>query len=181
MKILCPKLPNERTSYSVSLLASSGYLVLESNRFNGTVDVLEHTKKLTVLLIRSNSFSGSLPSGLFSETFASLDDVALDIGDNMFTDFLPASFANSSSLVSLIGAKNSFADGATQTAVCDNTTLLVMDCDACECCEVCCDGGENDAVCDFQLDARTLLGYDCGTWFAVCLKQTEYYAEFGIY
>ena len=64
---------------------------------------------------------------------------------------------NMSNLVSLNGAKNSFTDSATQTSVCDNTntSLLVMDCNACECCEVCCDG-ENDAVCDFQLDVRTV-------------------------
>ncbi len=150
--------------------------MLESNRFNGTVDVLESMKNLTVLLIRSNSFSGSLPEGLFSESF---DNVAVDIGDNKFTGFLPSSFANMSNLVSLIGAKNSFADGATQTAVCDNNSLLLMDCNACECCKICCDRG--DDLCDFQLDVGTLLGYDRGSWFAVCLKEAEYYAGFGIY
>ena len=123
--------------------------MLESNRFNGTVDVLESMKNLTKLLIRSNSFSGALPDGLFAGTY---DNIVVDVGDNRFTDDLPASFANMSNLVSLVGAKNSFTDSATSEAVCDNanTSLLVMDCDACECCEVCCDG-ENDAVCDFQL------------------------------
>eukprot|EP00985_Skeletonema_marinoi_P024869 scaffold17698_cov198-Skeletonema_marinoi.AAC.1 len=164
---------------SFANLESLKYLVLESNRFNGTVDVLESMKKLTVLLIRSNSFSGALPYALFSET-SDNDNVAVDIGDNKFTDVLPSSFANMSNLVSLIGAKNSFANSATQPAVCEDTSLLVMDCDACECCEVCCDG-ENDGVCDFQLDVRTLLGYDCGTWFAHCLQGTEYFAGFGIH
>ncbi len=145
---------------------SSEYLVLESNGFNGTVDVLESTKNLTVLLIRSNSFSGSLPDGLFSGTSG---NVVVDIGDNQFSDELPASFANMSNLVSLIGTKNTFADGATSEGICDNTTLLVMDCDACECCEVCCDG-ENDAVCDFQLDVSTVMGYDCGSWFQLCMQ-----------
>lgn len=78
--------------------------MLESNKFNGTVDVLESTKILTVLLIRSNSFSGALPDGLFSGIS---DNVVVDIGDNKFTDELPASFGNMSNLVSLIGAKNS--------------------------------------------------------------------------
>jgi len=145
---------------SFANLESLKYLVLESNRFNGTVDVLESMKNLTILLTRSNSFSGALPDGLFSGTS---DNVVVDIGDNKFTGELPTSFANMSNLVSLIGAKNSFADSATMKDVFDNTTLLVMDCDACECCEVCCDG-DNDAVCDFQLDAYTLLGYDCGAW-----------------
>ena len=142
--------------------------MLESNRFNGTVDVLESMKNLTVLLIRSNSFSGALPDGLFSGTSG---NIVADVGDNKFTGYLPASFANMSNLVSLIGAKNSFTGSATQSSVCDNTntTLLVMDCDACECCEVCCDG-ESDAVCDFQLDVRTVLGYDCGTWFQYCMQ-----------
>jgi len=175
------KLPVPKGSQGENILqflfASTEYLVLESNRFNGTIDVLEPTKKLSVLLIRSNSFSGSLPGRLVSGTS---DNVIVDIGDNKFTDFLPDSFANMSSLVSLIGAKNSFADGATQTAVCDSTSLLVMDCNACECCEVCCDG-ENDIVCDFHLDVRTLLGYDCGAWLASCLKEDEYFAGFGIY
>eukprot|EP00984_Skeletonema_dohrnii_P030894 scaffold22771_cov108-Skeletonema_dohrnii-CCMP3373.AAC.1 len=133
---------------SFANLESLKYLVLESNRFNGTVDVLESMKNLTVLLTRSNSFSGALPDGLFSGTS---DNVVVDIGDNEFTGELPTSFANMSNLVSLIGAKNSFVDSSTMEDVCDNTTLLVMDCDACDCCEVCCDG-ENDAVCDFQLD-----------------------------
>ena len=141
--------------------------MLESNRFNGTVDVLESMKNLTVLLIGSNSFSGSLPDGLFSGTS---DNVIVDIGDNQFTDEVPVSFANMSNLVSLVGAKNSFADSATPEAICDNTALLVMDCDACECCEVCCDGGENDAACGFQLDAPSVLGYDCGTWFQYCMQ-----------
>jgi len=59
---------------------------------------------------------------------------------------------------------------------------LVMDCDACECCEVCCDGG-NDAVCDFHLDVFTFLGYDCGAWFAACLASSgaDYLAGAGIY
>ena len=123
--------------------------MLESNRFNGTAEVLEAMKNLTVLLIRSNSFSGALPDGLFSGTS---DNIVVDVGDNKFTGDLPASFANMTNLVSLVGPKNSFTDSATSEAVCDNanTSLLVMDCDACECCEVCCDG-ENDAVCDFQL------------------------------
>ena len=151
--------------------------MLESNRFNGTVDVLESTKNLAVLLIRSNSFSGSLPNGLFSGTS---DNVIVDIGDNKFTDELPASFADMINLVSLIGAKNSFADGATSDGVCDNTTLLVMDCDACECCEVCCDG-ENDAVCDFKLDAPTVLGYDCGSWFQFCMPGKDDFAEINVY
>lgn len=149
--------------------------MLESNRFNGTADVLESMKNLTKLLIRSNLFSGSLPEGLFSETS---DNIAVDIGDNNFTGFLPSRFVNMSNLVSLIGAKNSFADGATQPAVCDNTSLLVMDCDACECCEVCCDRENND-LCDFQLDVGTLLGYDCGVWFEYCLMEADYYAGFG--
>ena len=140
--------------------------MLESNRFNGTIDVLESMKNLTVLLIRSNSFSGFLPDELFSGTF---DNIVVDVGDNKLTGDLPASFANMSNLVSLIGAKNSFASSTTSEAVCDITTLLVMDCDACECCEVCCDG-ENDAVCDFQLDVRAVLGYDCGAWFQYCMQ-----------
>jgi hypothetical protein len=147
--------------------------VLESNRFNGTVDVLESMKNLTVLLIRSNSFSGALPDGLMSETS---DNVVVDIGDNKFTDDLPSSFANMSNLVSLIGAKNSFADNATQPVVCDNTTLLIMDCGACECCDICCDG-ENDGVCDFQLDVHALLGYGCGAWFMYCMQGAEYFSE----
>ena len=123
--------------------------MLESNRFNGTIDVLESMKNLAALVIRSNSFSGHLPDGLFSGTS---DNIVVDVGDNQFTSDLPASFANMSNLVSLIGPKNSFTDSATSEAVCDNTntTLFIMDCDACECCEVCCDG-ENEAVCDFQL------------------------------
>ena len=138
---------------SPSLFRSSEYLVLESNRFNGTVDVLESLKNLAVLVIRSNSFSGPLPDGLFSGTF---DNILVDVGDNKLTGDLPASFANMSNLVSLIGPKNSFVDSATTEAVCDNTntTNFIMDCDACECCEICCDG-ENDAVCGFQLDVRT--------------------------
>lgn len=148
--------------------------MLESNRFNGPVDVLESMKNLTVLLISSNSFSGTLPEGLFSGTS---DNIVVDIGDNKFVGDVPVSFANMSNLVSFIGAKNSFADRATQTAVCDNTTLLVMDCDACECCEVCCDGGENAAVCDFQLDAPAVLGYDCGSWFQFCLYQAKDFAQ----
>ncbi|KAK1741235.1 leucine-rich repeat domain-containing protein [Skeletonema marinoi] len=162
---------------SFSNLESLKYLVLESNRFNGTVDVLESMKNLTVLLTRSNSFSGALPDGLFSGTS---DNVVVDIGDNKFTDELPTSFANMSNLVSLIGAKNSFADNATQSSVCDNSTLLVMDCDACECCEVCCDG-ENDGVCDFKLDVRKVLGYDCGAWFQFCLQGANYFAGAGVY
>ena len=147
--------------------------MLESNRFNGTVDVLESMQNLTVLQIRSNSFSGSLPDGLFSGTS---DNVIVDVGNNKFTDGLPASFANMSNLVSFIGTKNSFTDSATSEAVCDNTTLLVMDCDACECCEVCCDG-ENDAVCDFQLDVPTVLGYACGSWFVVCMQGKDDFAQ----
>ena len=130
-------------------------------------------KKLTVLLIRSNAFSGSIPDGLFAET-SDDDNVAVDIGDNKFTGDLPTSFANMSNLVSLIGAKNSFVDDTVEAAVCNNTSVLVMDCDACECCEVCCDG-ENDYVCDFQLDVRTLLGYHCGAWFGDCIKGEEYW------
>jgi len=170
-------LRNLYTSNNISLLFSSEYLVLESNKLNGTVDVLESMKNLTVLLTRSNSFSGALPDGLFSGTS---DNVVVDIGDNKFTDELPTSFANMSNLVSLIGAKNSFADNATQSSVCDNSTLLVMDCDACECCEVCCDG-ENDAVCDFKLDVRIVLGYDCGAWFFHCLQGADYFAGAGVY
>ena len=150
--------------------------MLESNRFNGTVDVLESMKNLTILLTRSNSFSGALPDGLFSGTSGS---IVADIGDNKLTGELPTSFANMSNLVSLIGAKNSFADSTTMKDVCDNTTLLVMDCDACECCEVCCDG--DDGVCDFQLDAHTLLGYDCGAWLKACIKDRDYFAEAGVY
>ena len=152
--------------------------MLESNRFNGTVDVLESMKNLTVLLIRSNSFSGALPDGLFSGTS---DNVVVDIGDNKFTDELPSSFANMSNLVSLIGAKNSFVDSSTMEDVCDNAALLVMDCDACGCCEVCCDG-ENDTVCDFQLDVFTVLGYHCGSWFmSSCLQGADYFAGAGVY
>jgi len=148
--------------------------VLESNRFNGTVDVLESMKNLTILMIRSNSFSGALPDGLMSEAS---DNVVIDIGDNKFTDGLPSRFANMSNLVSLIGAKNSFAANVTQPAVCDNTEMLVMDCSACECCDVCCNG-ENDDVCDFHLDVRVILGYDCGAWFAYCLQGVEYFANY---
>ncbi len=151
--------------------------MLESNRFNGTIDVLESIQNLTVLLIRSNSFSGSLPDGLFSGTS---DNVIVDVGNNKFTGELPVSFANMSNLVTLIGTKNTFADGAISEAVCNKTTLLVMDCDACECCEVCCDG-ENDAVCDFQLDVSTMLGYDCGGWFQYCMQGVDYFAGAGIY
>ena len=132
-------------------------------------------KNLTILLTRSNSFSGALPDGLFSGTS---DNVVVDIGDNKFTGELPTSFANMSNLVSLIGAKNSFVDSATIEDVCDNTTLLVMDCDACECCDVCCDG--DDGVCDFQLDVRIVLGYDCGSWFQHCLQGSNDFAG-GVY
>jgi hypothetical protein len=149
--------------------------VLESNRFNGTVDVLESMKNLTILMIRSNSFSGALPDGLMSEAS---DNVVVDIGDNKFTDGLPSRFANMSNLVSLIGAKNSFAANVTQPAVCDNTALLVMDCSACECCDVCCNG-ENDGVCDFHLNVPWLMGYDCGAWYNYCLQGAEYFAEAG--
>ncbi|KAK1734954.1 leucine-rich repeat domain-containing protein, partial [Skeletonema marinoi] len=169
---------NELTSTippSFAKLESLKYLVLESNRFNGTVDVLESMKNLTVLLTRSNSFSGSLPDGLFSGTS---DNIVVDIGGNKFTGELPTSFAKRSNLVSLIGARNSFADNATQSSVCDNSTLLVMDCDACECCEVCCDG-ENDGVCDFQLDGRTVLGYDYGAWYQYGVRGADYFAEAG--
>lgn len=146
-------------------LRSSGYLLLDSNKFNGTVDVLESMKNLTVLLIRSNSFSGALPDGIFSE---SSGNIVVDVGVNKFTGELPSSFANMSNLDSLFAAKNSFAHNATRPAVCDNTTFLVMDCDACECCEVCCDGG-NGGLCDFKLDVRTMLRYDCGSWLKSCL------------
>jgi len=95
---------------SFAKLESLKYLVLESNRFNGTVDVLESMKNLTVLLTRSNSFIGALPDGLFSGTS---DNIVVDIGDNKFTEELPTSFANMSNLVSLIGAKNSLVDSAT--------------------------------------------------------------------
>eukprot|EP00985_Skeletonema_marinoi_P020554 scaffold12270_cov161-Skeletonema_marinoi.AAC.1 len=169
---------NELTSTIPSTFAnleSLKYLVLESNKFNGTVDVLESMNKLTVLLTRSNSFSGALPDGLFSGTS---DNVVVDIGDNKFTDELPTSFANMSNLVSLFGAKNSFADNVTQSSVCDNSTLLVMDCDACECCDVCCDG-ENDGVCDFQLDGRAVLGLECGAWYEYCVRGADYFAEAG--
>ena len=98
------------------------------------------------------------------------------VGDNKFIDELPASFGNMTNLVSLIGARNSFSKNATQTAVCDNTTLLVMDCDSCECCDVCCDGG-NDGVCDFQLDVSTLLGYACGAWYKYCLSNVDFFVE----
>jgi hypothetical protein len=151
--------------------------VLESNRFNGTVDALEPMMNLTILLTRSNSFSGALPDGLFSGTS---DNVVVDIGDNKLTGELPTSFANMSNLVSLIGAKNSFSNDATMEAVCDNSTLLVMDCDACECCEVCCDE-EHERVCDFQLDVRIVLGYDCGSWFQHCLQGADDFAEAGVY
>ena len=134
-------------------------------------------KNLTILLTRSNSFSGALPDGLFSGTS---DNVVVDIGDNKLTGELPTSFANMSNLVSLIGAKNSFSNDATMEAVCDNSTLLVMDCDACECCEVCCDE-EHERVCDFQLDVHTLLGYDCGPWLKACMKDREYFAGAGWY
>ena len=143
--------------------------MLESNRFNGTVDVLESLKNLATLVIRSNSFSGALPDGLFAGTY---DNIVVDVGDNRFTDDLPASFANMSNLVSLLGPKNSFTDSATSEAVCDNanTSLLVMDCDACECCEVCCDG-ENDAVCDFQLlDFRMQLAIELRQKIAALLR-----------
>ncbi|KAK1741263.1 leucine-rich repeat domain-containing protein [Skeletonema marinoi] len=166
---------NELTSTipsSFANLESLKYLVLESNSLNGTVDVLESMKNLTVLLTRSNSFSGALPDGLFSGTS---DNVVVDIGDNKFTGELPISFANMSNLVSLFGPKNSFADNATQSSVCDNSTLLVMDCDACECCKVCCDG-ENDGVCDFKLDVRIVLGYDCGAWYEYCVRGADYFA-----
>lgn len=98
------------------------------------------------------------------------------VGDNKFINELPASFGNMTNLVSLIGARNSFSKNATQTAVCDNTTLLVMDCDSCECCDVCCDGG-NDGVCDFQLDVSTLLGYACGAWYKYCLSNVDFFVE----
>jgi len=169
MKHFAYKLDTHSSNNISLFLISSEYLVLESNKCNGTVDVLESMKNLTVLLTRSNSFSGALPDGLFSGTS---DNVVVDIGDNKFTDELPTSFANMSNLVSLIGSKNSFADNATQSSVCDNSTLLVMDCDACECCEVCCDG-ENDGVCEFKLDSHTLLGYDCGAWYEYCLQGAD--------
>ena len=161
--------PSHLTTF---LFCSSEYLVLESNRFNGTVEVLEAMKNLTVLLVRSNSFSGGLPDGLFSGTS---DNIVVDVGDNKFTGDLPASFSNMINLVSLIGARNSFASSTTSEAVCNNTRSLVMDCDACECCEVCCDGG-NDAVCDFHLDVRTVLGYDCGAWFQYCMQKVDDFA-----
>mmetsp|Transcript_11034 Transcript_11034/g.18172 ORF Transcript_11034/g.18172 Transcript_11034/m.18172 type:complete len:818 (-) Transcript_11034:524-2977(-) len=159
---------NELTSVipsSFANLESLRYLLLDSNKFNGTVDVLESMKNLTVLLIRSNSFSGALPDGIFSE---SSGNIVVDVGVNKFTGELPSSFANMSNLDSLFAAKNSFAHNATRPAVCDNTTFLVMDCDACECCEVCCDGG-NGGLCDFKLDVRTMLRYDCGSWLKSCL------------
>lgn len=139
--------------------------MLESNNFNGTVDVLASLKNLAILLIGSNSFSGTLPDGIFSETS---DNVAIDVGNNGFAGKLPMSFANMSNLVSLIGARNSFADNTTHPAVCEDTSTLVMDCDACECCEVCCDG--SNALCDFKLDARTMLGYRCGEWYKFCVQ-----------
>ena len=144
--------------------------MLESNKFNGTVDVLASLKNLAILLIRSNSFSGTLPDGLLSEAS---DNVAIDVGDNGFTGELPMSFANMSNLVSLIGARNSFVDNTTHPAVCNDTSMLVMDCDACECCEVCCEG--NNTLCDFKLDARTILGYDCGAWLRFCIQGPDYF------
>ena len=120
-------------------------------------------------MIRSNSFSGPLPDGLFSGTS---DNIRVDVGDNKFTDDLPASFANMSNLISLVGPKNSFTDSATSEAICvnTNTTVFIMDCDACECCEFCCDG-ENDAVCDFQLDVRKDKTYLVGAYFPLALWQ----------
>ena len=159
-------------SHLTSFFSFTETLVLESNRFNGTVDVLESLKNLAVLVIRSNSFSGPLPDGLFSGTSG---NIVVDVGDNRFTGDLPASFANMSNLVSLIGAKNSFTDSATSEAVCDNTntSLLVMDCDACECCEVCCDG-ENDALCDFQLlDFRMQLSIELRQKIAALLRNKD--------
>ena len=60
----------------------SEYLVLESNNFTGTVDVLASLKNLTHLFIRSNSFSGALPEGMFAEIS---ENVVIDLGDNAFT------------------------------------------------------------------------------------------------
>ena len=155
----------------------SEYLVLESNNFTGTVDVLASLKILTHLFIRSNSFTGTLPEGMFAEIS---ENVAVDVGDNSFTGDLPTNFANMSNLVSLIGAGNSFDDNSVQAGVCNDTSMLVMDCDACECCKVCCDGN-NDALCDFKLDVKTVLGYQCGTWLRYCLQGAEYFEEFGVY
>eukprot|EP00985_Skeletonema_marinoi_P020556 scaffold12270_cov161-Skeletonema_marinoi.AAC.3 len=162
---------------SLGKLPAIEVLNLGNNALQGELPAsIGNLRTLQLLDVGSNSFSGALPDGLFSSTS---DNVVVDIGDNKFTGELPTSFANMSNLVSLIGAKNSFADSTTMKDVCDNTTLLVMDCDACECCEVCCDG--DDGVCDFQLDAYTLLGYDCGAWLKACMKDTEYFAGAGVY
>ena len=110
------------------------------------------------------------------------ENVAIDLGDNAFTGDLPTNFANMSNLGSLIGARNSFdyGYGTVEAGVCNNTAMLVMDCDACECCQVCCDG-ENDALCDFKLDDGTVLGYYCGAWLRYCLQGPEYFEGFGVY
>jgi Leucine-rich repeat (LRR) protein len=80
---------------SFSDLTDLQYLVLSGNNFNGTIDVLESLVNLTSLLIRKNSFSGTIPQRLFDGVEGEL---ALDLGYNQFVGDVPSTFANLTNL-----------------------------------------------------------------------------------
>lgn len=73
-----------------------------------------------------------------------------------------------------VGTQNTLDTNSTEDGICDNTKFLVLDCDTCSCCDVCCEG-KDDGICDIHMSPYVHLGLECGTWWMYCGETSSQY------
>ena len=77
-----------------SQLSNLGHISLQHNKqLNGTISAFESLKQIESLLIYNNSFTGTIPTGLFSNFTGSDSAIFADFGHNKFTGKLPEAFS----------------------------------------------------------------------------------------
>lgn len=155
----------------LSLLSSLEHISLQHNEaLNGSISALEPLKNLSTLLLSSNSFSSTIPVGLFSNFTGR---VFADFGHNNFTGGLPKALLQHSLTASnyLAISGNNFDDDAVDDVICEEALTLHVDCSSCSCCEYCCSEESTDdknPFCNFNLDFYKLVGLECGAWWYAC-------------
>ncbi|KAL7539167.1 hypothetical protein ACHAXR_011840 [Thalassiosira sp. AJA248-18] len=156
-----------------SQLTSLEHVSLQHNaHLNGSVSAFEGLP-LSNLLLYSNSFSSTIPAGLFSNSTHG-NNIFADFGHNNFTGKIPEIFSEKASNTSYLSImKNKFDADSVEDVICDEVQTLFADCNSCRCCQFCCaensaeESSQTSDPCNFDLDFHTLSGLNMGSWWKV--------------
>lgn len=155
-----------------SQLSSLEHMSLQNNaNLNGSISALEPLGALSTLMLYANSFTSTIPEGLFSNVSIT-KEIFADFGHNNFTGKLPQTLSERASNTTYLAImKNNFDADAVDDVICEDVETLFADCSSCPCCKYCCDKDspdESDRWCNFDLDFSNVVGLSCGPWWEFC-------------